>query len=204
MANSLPVTAPIRYGRKSTSRGDTYTMVFSRGCPSGQAVVVPCAATVSSIEDLVTEAERLWTAELNSRTIVLSVSASWGSIALLPNPGVVVPQGILDGWAERISGEPKYGGVPQANGEGQLISRAGILQIAWPRPVSEDENRLPDLLLATATHPTLQGSPSDYPSVEMIAHAWKNDTDNNVEYFRQNMAHGIRTFQDEAIRGQFL
>src|ERR1700722_16557381 len=63
MANSLPVAAPIRYGRKSTSRGDTYTMVFSRGCPAGQAVVVPCASKVSRSEDLITEAEYLRAAE---------------------------------------------------------------------------------------------------------------------------------------------
>lgn len=204
MNGALPVTAPIRYGRKSTSRGGTYTMVFSRGCPAGQAIVAPCASAVSSTEDLVAEAEHLWAAERNSQTRSHTVSATWGCISLLPNPALAIPKSIIDGWAARISSEPQYGNVPQADGEGELVSKAGILQIAWPRLVGEGENRLPDLLLATATHPTLQGSPSDYPSVEMIAHAWNADTDGNVEYFRQNAAHGIRTFQDEAIRGKLL
>jgi hypothetical protein len=202
--SSLPVTAPIRYGRKSASRGDTYTTVFSRGCPAGQALVVPCVSVVSSAEDLVTEAEHLWAAERKSETRVHAVSASWGCITLLPNPGVAVPQSILNGWAKRIASETAYGNVQQAGGEGQLVSNAGLLQIDWPRLGRESENRLPDLLLATTTQPTLLGSPSDCPSVEMIAHAWNADGDNNVEYFRQNTAHGIRTFQNDAIRGQLL
>jgi hypothetical protein len=204
MTDSLPVTAPIRYGRKSASRANTYTMVFSRGCPAGQAVVVPCVSTVSSVEDLLAEAEHLWAAERSRETRAQVLSASWGCITLLPNPGAAVPQNILDGWAERIRSEPAYGNVPQTEGEGQLVSHAGILQIAWPGVLTEGDKGLPDLLLATATHPTLQGSPGDYPSVEMIAHAWNADTDNHVEYFRQNAAHGIRTFQDDAICGQLL
>jgi hypothetical protein len=204
MTRLLPVTAPIRYGRKSASRGDTYTMVFSRGSPAGQAVVVPYVSAVSSVEDLIREAEHLWAAECNGDTSDHAVSASWGCITLFPNPGTAVPQCILDGWAERISKAPKYGNVPQEDGEGELVSKAGILQIAWPHLVGEDENRLPDLLLATATHPTLQGRPSSYPSIAMISGAWNAGTNNNVEYFRQNTAHGIRTFQDDAIRGQLL
>ena len=97
----------------------------------------------------------------------------------------------MDGWAGRISGEPGYGNVPQVDGEGELVSKAGILQIAWPRLLDKSEQGLPDLLLATATHPTLHGSPSDYRSAEMIAHAWNADIGNNVEYFRQNTAHGM-------------
>ena len=41
MESAELVTAPIRYGRQSETRGNTYTMVFSRGCDTGKAMVVP-------------------------------------------------------------------------------------------------------------------------------------------------------------------
>ena len=56
MASIDSVTAPIRYGRLSSSRGNTYTMVFSRGCDTGQGAVVRCMHPVSSVDDLISEA----------------------------------------------------------------------------------------------------------------------------------------------------
>ena len=46
MAAAEDVTAPIRYGRRSENRGNTYTMVFSCSAPPGQAKVVPCRGVV--------------------------------------------------------------------------------------------------------------------------------------------------------------
>lgn len=34
----------------------------------------------------------------------------------------------------------------------------------------------------------------------MIADRWRNDTNNNVRYFSNNVRDGIRTFEDDAIR----
>src|SRR5205809_2973005 len=67
MAASEAVTAPIRYGRRSRNRGNTYTMVFSRSAQPGQAIVVPCRNIVRSAVDLIAEAEQLWAAERNER-----------------------------------------------------------------------------------------------------------------------------------------
>jgi len=58
-----PVRVPIYYGRKSSSRGNTYTMAFGVGESSGQGVLVPCVREVDSVYDLVSEAEALWQAE---------------------------------------------------------------------------------------------------------------------------------------------
>jgi hypothetical protein len=200
---ALAVTAPIRYGRRSQNRGKTFTMVFSRGCPLGRAIIAPCALGISNIGDLVTEAEHLWAAESN-KPIEQCISASWGRIVVLPNPSSTIPLSLMKDWAERVSGEPTYGDVPQAEREGQLVSKEGILQIAWPQPIGTVPADLPDLLLATATHPSLQGSPRDYSSVEEIAGAWKSDRSNQIKYFLQNVAHGIHTFQDAAIRERLL
>jgi hypothetical protein len=152
------VTAPIRYGRKSEGRGNTYTMVFSRLCELGQARVVRCARAVSSAEDLIAEAEQLWAAERN-RPVERSISAGWGCVALLCNPDRDVPQEILTGWERRVARERYYGNVPQTADEGSLVSSDGVLQIPWPRRVTGNAAVPLDLLLATATYPTLEGMP---------------------------------------------
>jgi hypothetical protein len=59
----VPVQAPVHYGRKSTSRSNTYTMVFGPGGQTGKAVLVPCAAEIETIDGLITEASALWQAE---------------------------------------------------------------------------------------------------------------------------------------------
>ena len=70
------VRAPIRYGRKSSTRGNSYTMVFSAGlCEKkfGQAIVVPCRRPVRDTDDLVEEAVYLWAArETHVRAIIAS------------------------------------------------------------------------------------------------------------------------------------
>jgi len=65
MTSAQSVTAPIRYGRRSEMRGKTYTMVFSNAIGDGRAIAVRCAHPVSSIDDLISEAEHLWAAEQN-------------------------------------------------------------------------------------------------------------------------------------------
>src|SRR5882672_9080428 len=74
------VNAPIRYGRKSETRGDTYTMVFSRSCPLGHAKVIRCRNLVASTDDLIAEAEHLWAAERSARQSNQHISTSWGAV----------------------------------------------------------------------------------------------------------------------------
>jgi hypothetical protein len=54
---SILVFSPIRYGRKSSGRSDTYTMVFSQLCYRkdyglGTALLVPLKHEIRSFEDL--------------------------------------------------------------------------------------------------------------------------------------------------------
>jgi hypothetical protein len=74
-----------------------------------------------------------------------------------------------------------------------------LLDIPWPQRLSDGSVVQLDFLLATATRPTLTGTPLSYPTVEAISEAWNADTRNRVEYFWNNYDNGIRTFQDEAI-----
>jgi hypothetical protein len=136
-------------------------------------------------------------AEQNA-TVSRQISAGWGCVTLLCNPDSNIPQAFLTGWANRVAQELNYSNVPQTPQEGRLVSAGGLLQIAWPRRVAGAAAPL-DFLLATATRPTLTGTPVSYPTVEMIANAWNADTGNHVEYFWKNNDNGIRTFQDDAI-----
>jgi hypothetical protein len=199
MTSAQTATAPIRYGRRSQTRGNTYTMVFSRECKDGHGAVVRCIHPVSSVSDLISEAEHLWAAEQNT-TVGRQISADWGCVTLLCCPDRRAPQSLLTGWANRVAQERNYGNATQEPGEGGLVSAGGLLQIAWPRRVADGAAAPLDFLLATATRPTLTGTPLSYPTVEMIANAWNADTGNHVEYFWKNTDNGIRTFQDDEIR----
>lgn len=197
------VWAPIRYGRKSRSRGDTYTMVLSHEClrpnQRGRAIVLPCATSVSSGQGLIREAEELWTAECSELTLKGAISATWGCVALLANSGRGIPQELLNAWTDRTKRENGYGEVTHADGEGSIVSPSGLLQIPWPELVNNNGPVSLDLLLATVTNPTLEGALSDYPSAEEVADTWNHAHPKHVEYFWKNRESGICTFQDELI-----
>jgi len=199
LTSAQTVTAPIRYGRLSASRGNTYTMVFSRLCTVGQGKVIRCAHSVSTSRDLIAEAEALWKAE-QPLADAGRIGSDWGCVVLLRNPERQIPKDILKAWAERVGQEPNYGRVSQSDEEGRLICERGILRIPWPRLVGGGEPVQLDLLLATANNPTFAGASHAYPSVETIANAWNAAGSKHAEYFWRNTENGIRTFQDDAIR----
>ena len=119
---------------------------------------------------------------------------------MLCNPERKMSAELLRGWAERVMREPDYGKVRQADGEGCLVSKDGLLQIPWPRLAQGEKNLDVDFLLATANDPTIEGTPPAYPSVEKIAAAWNRAAEKHAEYFWKNVGYGICTFQDDAIR----
>jgi hypothetical protein len=79
VASEFRVRVPIRYGRKSITRGGSFTMVFSPEYVSrlGTAKAVRCKRSVISIDDLAAEAMKLWAAESND-THRGKLSARWG------------------------------------------------------------------------------------------------------------------------------
>jgi hypothetical protein len=191
------VSAPIRYGRRSGERrGHTYTMVFSRSASAGHARVVRCSHPITSADDLITEALRLWEAEELAKDTGRIANKRWGCVALLCNPKRKIPEDLLRAWAQRVGDEQGYGHVSQLAAEGSLISKDGILQIDWPCCIAGGAPVDLDLLLVTANDPTLAGMPPSYPSVETIVRAW-NDAAPHAEYFWKNTDHGITTFQDD-------
>ncbi len=198
-SSAQAVSAPIRYGRLSESRGDTYTMVFSRLCEAGRAKVLRCTHAISTPEDLIVEAEALWKAE-QPGACAGRIAAEWGCVALLCNPDRQIPDSLLTGWAERVGCEPDYGNVSQTREEGRLISDEGLLEIDWPHLVEDGTPVALDLLLVTANDPRITAASPAYPSGAMIANAWNAAASKHVEYFWNNTDNEITTFQDAEIR----
>ena len=202
-AHRHPVRAPIRYGRRSTKRGCSYTMVFSRGLTTeqfGRAVVVPCTRTAGDAAEIVDEAVRLWTAETpNGSNPNKRVSAAWGCVALVEHPERPLSDDVRRAWKEKVANEGcAYRQLDSAVDEEPAVDRqSGLLNIPWPTPV--DGSDLPcDVLLATATNPTIIGG--HYPTPEQIAEAWSTPGGKpHVYYFNNNRRDGIATFQDEEI-----
>lgn len=211
MNEQFKIRVPIRYGRRSQSRSNTYTMVFSSDCLRrcllrnrlGQAKAIRCRGPITSIQDLVIEAQRLWDAESKNRQagVRLSPEASgenWGCVALLVNPNSDVPQNLLDAWSDRVATEPNYADFGHAAQEEAVIGNNGLLRIPWPK-LSNGKRQLPlDLLLATPTNPHLEGDPPSYPTPATIAQAW-NEAPQHFDYFTNNLSNEIRTCQDRAI-----
>jgi hypothetical protein len=202
-AESFRVRVPIRYGRKSQSRANTYTMVFSRLClwkshGLGTAHIIRIAREITDADDLIDEAEYLWAAERKSQSREEAISSSWGRVALLANPVSDIPDQFFNRWAERISREPQYGSCRHTLREGNVVSDDGRLRIPWPQELAN--NQLPfDLLLSTATSPTLTGHPPTYPRIRHIARAWNQAPREYASYFWNNRKNGIHTYQDERI-----
>lgn len=151
-------------------------------------------------EDLVQEAARLWTAETSdgeNSCNRISAHSGWGCVALLENPNGSVSGELHECWAKRVSEEsPHYGKkIISAYGEELVVNRRGFLKIPWPTPADSSELNF-DALLATATRPTLRDGCC--PSAEDVAR--KNKADKGWRYFRKNRKHGIETFQDAAIK----
>src|SRR3546814_21003532 len=67
---SIPVRVPIYYGRKSASRGNTYTMTFRRNDPSGMAAVVPCQREIQTNETVTDEVAAPVTTEAHTKGVV--------------------------------------------------------------------------------------------------------------------------------------
>jgi len=200
--NKINVKVPIRYGRKSCTRNNTYTMVFSESCHDerklGTAIVLPCKNPISNRQDIINEAKALWNAEQKEdRQIKDKISAKWGAIGLLVHPDRDIPVSILNEWITfyQSSMDEKFdnNNVP--------IDNKGFLQLEWPKSVDANEPVDFDFILATVTVPSyISNDNSDKrdPNPEEIAQEWIR-AHKAVEYYTNNRKDNITTFQDKEI-----
>jgi hypothetical protein len=178
------VKTPIRYGRSSRSRGNTFTMTFDPRIPTGRGLLVPCKRPVASISQLIAEAQSLWAAE-SLRQHSKQIGASWGVVAALIHKQHLASQ-IASEWS-RFFANAVVGNLPPS------VDRMGQLRLPWPTGPFDALNE-PDIILATSTIPD-----ATTPSVTDIADRWIGQLLGYESYFFENVRYGLRTAQDVAI-----
>lgn len=193
------VYLPIRYGRKSTSRFNTFTMVFSQECYSlglGIGWILPSKMEVKPFH-IMDEAKKMAEAEG-----INCLCNSWGSVSLLLNPYKINKEasGI---WSSTMSS--LLANSPLLNTklktEKSAINSNGFLTIRWPKEEGPGGNLDDiDFLIATVTKPTIIDG--QYPKPLEIATSMNNAK--YYTYFENNRKNGIITFQDEEIEKMLL
>lgn len=193
------VYLPIRYGRFSRSRKNTYTMVFSNKCYSknyglGKGWIIPIVAEVNSFRDLKNEARKMGEVE----GFLDGLASDWGSVALQFNPYKKIEGALGKKWSNFMSNGLSDHQLlnTKLKTEKSAIDSNGFLTMRWPQEVSPS-GKVDDLdfIIATVTKPTLYDG--RYPTVYRIAGSM-NKT-GYFDYFLSNMKNGIVTFQDERI-----
>lgn len=188
MEQAQLVNAPIEYGRCSTTRGNTYTMIIrASGDADGVARLVPCRTAVGGIKDLVDAAIELWRVESN-RNKSESLGASWGCVGVLFKEGKDAPL-YLD-WCSAFQKKVKAPISP--------VNDKGVLQVPWPDSCVGDSLEI-DIILATATKKS-----NSRINPEIIADAWVGDKNGNQKYLFNNLDAGIQTIDDCSICRRIL
>ena len=181
--DAVHVRVPIRYGRYSGSRGDTFTMTFADDGKLGQGVLVPCRTSVVDAAALLAEATDLWKAEQPSAPTE-SIGASWGCVGVLFRS-----QGAPD---ERFEAWSHY--FRRKSSPISPVDSVGVLRIPWPVLAADGTAAKLDVILATATK-----ADAARPLPEDIANAWISQDQGHELYFFENVRHGIRTPDDLLI-----
>lgn len=178
------VKVPICYGRRSSKRGNTFTMVLRSDAKLGQAVLLPCLSSVKNVEDLAHEASALWKAERSSAQKG-EVGVSWGCVGILFR-SADTHINLMKKWSLYFENNSK-GPVAPVNSD-------GILSIPWPKKLDNSPLTEVDIILSTATK-----AEKALPTAEDIADAWINQNHGYERYFFENVRHGIRTAEDLEI-----
>lgn len=192
---------PIRYGRKSRTRKDTYTMVFSKSCEDtlGQGLILSFNADVVSFEVLERQAIALAIAEGIFKKDNLRLTSNWGSVALLINPKLKEKdfasyELIKKKWADiyRSYSETFLANNYKTKEEcDSAITQDGFLNISW-----QPEMNKFDLLIATPVIP----NPKSLLTPAEIAQRMNESCYH--EYFQNNKKNNIKTSADKAIQQQ--
>lgn len=149
----------IRYGRRSTTRKDTYSIIISNHPDTeiGQGIIIPFKNEIRNFRQLEKQAfalscaERIWK-EIEDPKIY----AGWGTVGLLLNPKIKKKDEtnvelIMDRWCKLYKNykdkfDPKNYSITED--EPLVINTNGFLKLAWT-----DEMNEYDFLLATPVKP---------------------------------------------------
>ena len=198
LSEKSPVRLKIRYGRKSGTRENTYTMIFSNG-PStgfGQGYILGFNNVIDSFEKLEDYAFSLANAEGIWKTKPSLNAPKWGAVGLILNPNVDGEKksdlnSVKEKWTKIYDGYNAYFNPSDysVSDEKPVININGFLEIEWT-----NEMEMYDFLLATPVKPTtLHPLTPKEIAEKMIEKGY-------FEYFEKNVSSGIRTFQDDEIQ----
>lgn len=200
--NLLPIIkttpVPIRYGRKSSSREDTYTMIFTKGCETslGQGLILEFNEVINSFEQIERQSIALAIAEGIYTEINKRISTTWGSVGLLLNPklkNIDLPtyELLTNKWSDiyRQFHETFFpGNYKCINDSEPPITQNGLLSINWKREMDEF-----DFLLATPVVPIPNRMLTEKEISDKII------SSGYYKYFKNNLAGNITTHQDKII-----
>lgn len=204
MENKKSVPLPIRYGRKSLLRYNTYTMIFCNSVDPSQSkgVIIPFIDSVNSFEELYIQAIALAKAEGIYKNNNRRITASWGSVGILINPQLEKAQPsissyLYERWSNLYSGYQDTFSCSEyaIPFEPPVFDQNGYLQIKWTEKFNDF-----DFVLATPTIP----KPKRKITEEEIVNAIKKSTNKDYprgysNYFYRNRELGIETSQDRVI-----
>jgi hypothetical protein len=193
------VNLPLRYGRISTSRSCTFTMVFSSDCkPSekiGKGYFIPFKNNPLPRDTIFSQARKLMDAEHNKFKNLNRFNWGWGTLGLAINPKNYKNANIkkeVEAFSKEWANKYSSGFNPKEYKVGDelpIISNKGILRINWPERLKEF-----DFAIGTVCKPEIE----EYPTAKEIAERiLVNKYD---EYFKENLKHSISTFQDKEIK----
>ena len=191
--NLIPLKARIRYGRESSTRKDTYTMILSNHPKTevGNAFILRFKEIIKNARNLESQAFAMASAEGLWKKTEPSLNKNWGTVGLLINPKLEETRNleiIKERWTKIYSEYNLNTSDYTIEEEPEIIDKNGFLKIEWT-----DEMDDFDFLIATLTVP----KPKSLLDEQIIAE--KINETGYDEYFLNNYENGIRTFQDEGI-----
>jgi len=192
------VTLPIRYGRQSSTRSDTYTMIFSNhiSTQQGQAYILGFRDDIKNVNSLQSQAFALGAAEGFWTTESPSINKSWGTVGLLVNPKIDTKdeknaEVVRNWWTNLYQTYIKAFDNLQyriEESEVPVIDKNGFLQIPWTNEMDDF-----DFLIATPVVPKPKRLLTSKEIAEQMI------TKNYRKYFDKNRENKIQTFQDLEI-----
>jgi hypothetical protein len=188
LENKISIDLPIRYGRKSSSKKCTYTMVFSNSVETlGKAYLVPFKEDAKSFTTIREQAIQLSIAEgISTDKYPNRLKATWGAVSASFNRKKDLTE-IIENWQKEFKGfnNDDY----RIDDEKPSITLQGELNFEINLPDNID------YVFATPVKPEL----NEYPTIQRVAEAIIESKPSYDTYAKENYYNGIRVDGDEEL-----
>jgi hypothetical protein len=213
------IQLPIRYGKKSSTRKYTYTMVFSRAYlnrqGSGQIIPFKHEIDFQTNGTLETQARNMAEAEGIDSNGNTYLAMDWCVMAIWIKPNTTFTQYLINEWHSIVNNQNNFFRFKR-NSQTNAPSNTARNHTDFSGPNNDAVLLNPnfelidvpinsdfDFLLLTYTNPRQNPPCPNYPDAETIANAINDRNSRYNAYLRRNIDSGIITCDDNAIR-EFL